>query len=801
MNIWDYVLQYASVALLGVLAVFIGFGMLTGASRGFKRSTLRLVTFVGLLLAVFFLTPVIINAFLAIDVKIVGRTPNEWVHFVSDQLVVFLKDNFGSYVAPFGSYIGEFALGLVLAVVNIILFAILYMVMKFISWIIYTILANIWAPVRDRNGNKYPKNALGGMLVGALQGVALFLFFMLPVNGLLGVVHTAVQYQNENSINTLQVAEVASDESGDEVELEKIMNKIDGSLTVYHNVMKYCGLQFLSDKAFEFQLTVRIQEGTSINLVHDINSAWELYVDSKTLVPLVEDIMKTRDLTQLTTQDYQLLRRVVNKTFDLHVLRLADWVLGDLDKILNTPFEEESTTLLEGTDIYVDSIYGSLIQQAATKREVEVGANNYAEFAKGVRALINYVADQKLDLVRHDVLKLIDVVEAMNTCQIKTDGTTITLMQAINQTDFDDWQEVLELLTARLAKKYDNYATNTAVMTVLGDDLKDFALIKMLGLNDVENIIVYNNLLDQGDVDMMGLVADLAKLFLGENAFNHNSVEGNWEKLGNLLLDLADVVHDNTTLIDDIKDLTNGEMSLSAMTNLVTNLTITEDYYNTHLAEFNGKTYDEVKFQKVDQILDVVYDVLHSFEPVNNFLHNRLTDMNSEENELLTMLIDLLNAERAELKDTFHGLVRAANLMNNETISSLVENLQNGTDEPLTTEDLAKVLDAVESELDADTVCDIVDTVINLPEIGDTVKDTMSSVLDQVDDAKVNEIFADENGDVDEAVTDSIQTLKNYFNDEYTEEIPEDDFKAAIENLLGAIKDSDYIQTLLGSAA
>ena len=238
MNIWDYVLQYASVALLGVLAVFIGFGMLTGASRGFKRSTLRLVTFVGLLLAVFFLTPVIINAFLALDVNIVGRTPNEWVHFVSDQLVVFLKDNFGSYVAPFGAYIGEFALGLVLAVVNIILFTILYMVMKFISWIIYTILANIWAPVRDRNGNKYPKNALGGMLVGALQGVALFLFFMLPVNGLLGVVHTAVQYQNENSINTLQVAEVANDESGDEVELEKIMNKIDGSLTGYHNVME-----------------------------------------------------------------------------------------------------------------------------------------------------------------------------------------------------------------------------------------------------------------------------------------------------------------------------------------------------------------------------------------------------------------------------------------------------------------------------------------------------------------------------------------------------------------------------------
>ena len=95
MEILDKVLPYASITLLGVLALFIAFGMMTGASRGFKRSTLRLVTFVGLLLAVFFLTPVIINAILGINIKIVGRTPNEWVHFMSDHLVVFLKDNFG----------------------------------------------------------------------------------------------------------------------------------------------------------------------------------------------------------------------------------------------------------------------------------------------------------------------------------------------------------------------------------------------------------------------------------------------------------------------------------------------------------------------------------------------------------------------------------------------------------------------------------------------------------------------------------------------------------------------------------
>ena len=802
MEILDKVLPYASITLLGVLALFMAFGMMTGASRGFKRSTLRLVTFVGLLLAVFFLTPVIINAILGINVKIVGRTPNEWVHFMSDHLVVFLKDNFGSYVAPFGSYISEFAFGLVLAIVNIILFVILYMVLKFVSWIIYSILASIWAPVRDRHGNKYPKHALGGMLVGALQGVALFLFFMLPINGLLGIVHNAAQYQEANDVHTLQVAQVA-DENNDEVELEKILNKVDGSLTVYQNVLRYTGLQFLTDKAFEFQLTVRIDEGTSINLVNDINSAWELYVDSQTLTPLVQDITETRDLTKLTARDYELIRSVVNKTFDMNLLRLADWVLADLDKIFNTPFDEDYS-YLEGTDIYADSIYGTIIQQCAATREVEPGINNYAEFAKGLRAVVDYVAEQKLDLVRRDVLNLINLVEATNIYKIKLGSETLTFMQALGQTDFEDWKSVLGLLTARLSEDYNGYTSETPVMNVLGDALKNFSLVQMLGLTDLENVIIYSNLIEGqfGDnQDISNLVYDLAEMFLGDKAFNQDMVKGNWEKLGGLLFELVDIVQENNTLIDDIMALTEGELSLSSLTDLVGKLMITEEYYTAHPDEFVGQEYADVKFQKVDQIADLFYDALNEFEPVKNFLNARLEDMNSaEENELLTMLIDLLNADRSELQDTLHSLVSAANLMNNETISNLVENLQGGTGESLGTVDLAKVLDAVGSELDADTVCDIVDTVINLPEIGGTVKDTVNKVLEQVNNDVLEEIFVDENGVVDDLVakvTQSMTDLQEYLNQETHTADDETQFKAAVENLLGAVKDYDYIKNFL----
>ena len=171
-------MKYASIGMLGLLGIFIIIGMFSGMIRGFKRSALRLAIYVGMLVAVFLLTPMVTNAILGIKVSIFGHTPRGWVDFLSDKLVVFLKNQLGSYITPFGSYVTELSLGLVLAIVNVVIFFAMYFIMKFVSWIIYSIVAHFVAPKKDRNGKKYPKNVWGGALFGALQGVALFLFFI-----------------------------------------------------------------------------------------------------------------------------------------------------------------------------------------------------------------------------------------------------------------------------------------------------------------------------------------------------------------------------------------------------------------------------------------------------------------------------------------------------------------------------------------------------------------------------------------------------------------------------------------------
>lgn len=809
MDIFEVILKYASITMVGVLVLFIFFGMIYGMIRGFKRSLLRLVLYVGLLAAVFFLTPVVTNALLNLNVNIAGRTPNGWVEFFGEKLVVFLKDQFGNYVAPFGSYLMDFSVGLVMAIVNLVLFFLMYFIMKFVTWIIYSIMAHFWAPKKDRMGNKIPKKVWAGLLIGALQGVALFLFFMLPFNGLLGVVHQAAYYQaTQDAELEPQLSTTASytDENG-QIQLDKIFQDVDESLNLYQNVLRYTGLEFLSNKAFEYQLTVRMEGADSINLVHDINSAWELYVDSKSVGPIFEKIGRMFDehnYTLLTTKDYRLLRNFTNKVFDFELLKLADWFLADLDEVLKTPFDEEDLTLLEGTEFYKHSIYGTLLEQCTTEREVAAGVNNYNEFAKSIRGVVKYVADNKLDLVKNELINVIDFGEELNTYKINFEGVNQTVAAVLSQSDLD-WRDYLNLASARLSVAHNDYKVGTRIMDVLGARCQKFSVAKILGLTDMENFIIYSNFLDdtlQDDEAMQDLVYGMADLFLGDKAYGNGEVQGNWNKLGDVVLNLAEVIKDNEALVDDLVDLFGeSEMNAQSMIGTIGKLIITQEYYDAHPDEFGGKAYDDVKFQKLDALLDGVYDAVNAFEPLNEFLTTQLNDMNSEgDNELLNMLTELMSAERQVWHDKFHSLVSAANLMNNQVVSDLMDKLGDGEGE-ITTEDIAKVFDVINEEMDGEMVSEIIDTVVNLPEVGETMKENVTEALDNINEEKLTEMFED-SADVTKA-QESLDTLKEYLNKETATAEDKQELAEAMDeflNLVDGDKFKDFIAGLTPQA-
>ena len=349
-SIFEQISPYISLGMLSVFAVFLVIGMLFGLGRGAKRAGIRFGLWMSLLIIVFFVTPFIVKGLLGSGIVVAGKTPSQHADYFSDQLVVWLQENFGDYVMPFQDYIKDYAYGIVLAGLNLVMFFVLYFVVKFISWIIYAIVVHFAAPKRDHDGNKIKRYRGWGLLVGAVQAVILFVFFMLPINGVIGVVNNAAVYAaqaeaNENANSeqgTTQTAVVSGGhhagetDSDDSADVGALLQKFNGPLTVYNNVIKYSGIQALSNKAFEYQLTVRVENGNGINLVHDINSGLELVTDAKVFTKLQDVYQDGKiDLSGLTEKDYATMRKFVNKAFDLQILDIANTILADMDDLFS----------------------------------------------------------------------------------------------------------------------------------------------------------------------------------------------------------------------------------------------------------------------------------------------------------------------------------------------------------------------------------------------------------------------------------------------------------------------------------
>ncbi len=771
-DIINFIAPYASIAMLGVLAVFILINMLIGMGRGFKRATLHLIIFVGLLAVAFFVTPFIVNWVLSINYAIGGKTPQQYVDYYSDQMVKFLQQQMGDYIVPFQDYIKEYALAVVIALLNLVIFFALYFVVKIVAWVIYAVVAHFAAPKKDRKGNKLKKYAGWGLLVGAVQGLMLFVIFLVPVNGALGIMNNAMTYQaNQQANNSITTQgfigggynyDIDYDIDLSALKLEDVnlfdaCKKFNKGLSLYNNVMKSSGLQFVSDQAFAYQLTVRVKDGENINLVHDVNSGIELYFDTNSFLKVVNKLKNSiksgkLDLTSLTEDDYTVLRNYINKAFDLEMLQVADHLLADLDEIFSTPFGSDET-LLAGTDIYEKSLYGMLIKANTTNRSIpyvpvagEPTPTNYAQYAKGLRSVVGYVTDQKLNLIRNDIINIIDLVEALSSYKVSYEG--LAQPKAATEILAQDnlkVQDYLDLTTAKLTEKYAQFPAGTNLVNVLGNRLMQFSLVKIIGLDNFNNLVTYSKLMDNqfnNNQDVKKLVDGLIPMFLGKNAFTHNDtlgneVQGNWEKLSVTVLDVANVLRNYVSILDDINtykaDFLPGDESTAQAKALLKylseKLVIKESDYD---ASITGVPYsDDIKYQKVNEAVDALYELTNGFPPLKDFLISQLQKMQSgDASTYMQTLIDMLNdSDKAQWQSTMKSIVNVADILNNSALGNLMDVIQNGG-ATNTTEDLMNAI----SEMDASTVSEMLTDILDIPEVSNAVQDALSDVLNQVND-------------------------------------------------------------------
>lgn len=745
--ILNQITPYLSLGMLTVFLVFVLIGVLFGMGRGAKRAGLRLIIFGSLMILAFFLTPLIVNGTLNINFKIAGYTPREFVDYASERLIEFLQQNLGDYVVPFQDYIKDYALGIVLAALNIVVFYALYFVVKFIGWLIYAIVAHLAAPKRDKEGKKLPKHAGWGALIGAIQGVFLFVIFLFPINGLVGVVNHAAEYAEQQSTDGGQVQTQAvsapaidGENSWNQEQVKEFLQKMNGPLKGYNNFMKYSGIQFLSTKAFEYQMTVRVENGDDINLIQDLNSGAELFLDAKDVMKVVKKLENSTqdgrlDLSTLTTKDYQVLRDFINKAFDLQILNVANQLLEDMDKIFQQPFND-NLEKLPGTEIYANSIYGLLIKNNVTEREVE---NKYAKYADGLQAAVQYVGEQKLDLVRKDLINTIDFIEALNIYQVSYEGlaTPDTMTKFLAQGGLGA-KDYFNLSTAKLVKPYGSYETGEYLINVLGDRLTKFKTIQLIGQDKIDNLFLYTKQMDNvasNDGDLKNLIDGMIPLLSGKDALSQNGKKGNWEILGNDVLKVAQVARNYVEIVSDInreKDRLINEQGLQP----------DEAQTKAILVNLSRLVADgDNKYANVDAIAEVVHSLMYDFKkddklPIKDFAVAKLRTIGN--GGYVDTLIAMLDNENLEQwKSTLHGIVDVASVMQDSSVSDLIYDIKNGV---ASSEDIAEEFVKAVADLEPDEVAKMITGVMDIPEAQDMFKGSVQNILNQVSTQDLDEL-------------------------------------------------------------
>ena len=204
-------LQYLNYAALGV----IGLAMFWGFVQGFYKSTFFLIWTVGILVAGFFVIPMISGILITVDLSAALASvpiPIEGLVITNIQdtainYLINMQPNLANVLVE-GSDALALIVGVIQMAVNLVLFIVLFIlnvtVFKFIGWIIWMI---IKPRKRDSNGRKVKKTFVSRLLgagVGGLRGAFSVLLISLPFAALVSLssgldlattVSTEPQYQ------------------------------------------------------------------------------------------------------------------------------------------------------------------------------------------------------------------------------------------------------------------------------------------------------------------------------------------------------------------------------------------------------------------------------------------------------------------------------------------------------------------------------------------------------------------------------------------------------------------------------
>ncbi len=737
------------IASILFILILVG-GFFVGFWRGFKRSTANLIfSVIGVIIA-FFITPVITNAVLGIQVNYEGSQVQlkdlvyEMIISIGDvKQMISTNANLKTLVA-----------NLPAALFSTLIFIIVTILVEMVIYIIYKICN--FAFIKGPKGGK-----LFGGIVGVAKTFIVTIIAFMPFAGLIGLANNLTT-ANDYSIRTASVQTVTEDTEGQEDET-KIYSLAADQLPneavivirgLENNMLTKCSSLFGLDNAmFDYYSGVKV-DGGKVHIREELQNAYDVadfgYQISKYEMKDIDFSIINYDklleaVNAFTGSD--LFKQIISKTVYDVIVDYDKYTFIPTDSEINDILVELGTNLatVENVSTYFSSDIDKLVKTFKTV---------------GKSGIINDILALETNSIENlaDVLTSEDNVEAfeaainnvfaLNTVQDSISSVMQTVVTkvsteldevSINSADISEngWKEIASSITTVVkdfaeVSKIVNVGDVLADPTVLLDKTKHYDLNSLTQkIGDIIDQVRTNKLLQTADnkpvVDKM---LEKNKLALPKTKLT--SIDGKQVDI-KTYKDLMKFVAPSLIKIRDegIYDLATGN---STTVEKVVSLgeIVSKENNATLLADIVMPLY------QIDFTRDIIVDTLTSklgTEYINLGVLNGYDEWNSDLALISNMLITLSSST---VNDTTF-LELAVNNKFDKVLSSLTSTTVEGVVKPIltakATEPLrVKLFDGLKAELDKYTN---VETTISLNGVSFTGEDSQTQEVIDVLEAFV----------------------------------------------------------------
>jgi uncharacterized membrane protein required for colicin V production len=286
---------------IGILII----GFLIGLWRGFKKASVNLAfSIVGIVIA-FLITPLIASQAVSVTVTING-VKQTLSDFIMSQITsgsdmgILIQNN---------PNIEVLLTKLPLALVSSIVFILLTLIIEFVIYIIYKIIAVIF--LKTKPGKK--KHRLLGGAVGTLRAFLLTIFAVMPLASIVGLV------DDINKADDIFVQTAVAEEYNGEREPKGILDRIEGSeqaLGVINSINNSAffalgGLTGLDDLMFDYLSSFDLQ-GENVKIRQEIVT----YATTANVVIQIQDELSSENPVKFASIDFEKLEMYVNNVLD-----------------------------------------------------------------------------------------------------------------------------------------------------------------------------------------------------------------------------------------------------------------------------------------------------------------------------------------------------------------------------------------------------------------------------------------------------------------------------------------------------